>query len=357
MIDYEQSPSKSRPRRQRSRSVFLLVAVALFVLAWLLAPRELSITDPKLPHVKAPSLQMTETYFWDSGEKLNWIHQQGLWQFAPNLKTWHEAIGEYGHTIGMISSTEINETTGKAVPGTTTLSAHIAPSPEGGYILNTSFSDGKWMWFAIPKKPTKSRWRSLLDSFSVCWLPDGRRIVTIREVADMHMRLVVSDVEHPGQQAEYSLGVWSVYPEVLGPFGANEVAVIKWLGNGQNEYEILVYSVAPRLALLRTIHVNVPADKWDSYPVYCAKTHRFAWVVDRSADISLWGKISSRILRRPYSAYQELWISELNCSNWRKIGILETFKKDQRITSLQWLPDGKRLSVLIKDTIWIVPAE
>jgi hypothetical protein len=238
--------------------------------------------------------------------------------------------------------------------------AGIVPSPNGRLLLNEDVYAGEVSWRPISIYALKRQtWKRPTGSYSACWLADGRRVASLRYVEDKQAQLTISNTDRPGLHSDQLVDrtVNGQLPYLLGAWGQNEVATIRWLKDALSEHEIAVYSVAPKITLLRKIHATLPFDLSGNPPAYCAQSHRLAWRINRSAENSPWGKILGRILRRPESPHQELWVSEADGTQLRHIGDLENSNDKRQIDAVQWLPDGKRLSVLIGDTIWVVPAE
>lgn len=354
-------PATAKPKRRRWPIGFLLFLAALGALfRWF--PREQSLTDPRLLQAKAPNKNLTETFFWDDSGRLSWFHVHGIWRFEPSLASWKDVGPQMGGApFGIWAMMEV-----VTPPGTGPTVAHIDAmcilSPDGRKLLSQEYQGDpkEWVWACQwQNAPNHRPWRSLASMGDPYWMPDSRRWVGIREGAGLRTRLVVSDVEKPGRPVEFPIA--KLPPpgglEILGAWGPNEIAALEWVDIEQTVGEVSVYSIAPTFALLKRYRVSLPQGFTAEDKALSFRTHQMAWRIKREATTSVWQKIVSRVLRRPLAAHEELWVCDENGAHWRSVGYLDNVSDIRQINKIQWLPDGKRVSVLIGDTIYVVPTD
>lgn len=358
--DIPKTGNATRPRR-RAQCVALLILLALFLLAWLLAPRELSLTDPRLPHVKAPNANFTETFFWDDANRLCWFGIDGAWQFNPSMKRVPDELTPYKSlTFPATFEIDVNNP-GSAQASLRHSSAQAILSPDGRRAIVLDSVNGtnvRDCWSEGTK--VNSAWKSMSDCYDLCWLPDSRRCVGLVIAGDNSVRMCISNVEQPGRPAQflYEQHVDPATISLIGAYGPNEVALLRWLDAGQTSYEVTVAAVSPRFSVLRRVASKLPPNVQPAtFMAFSSKSQRLAWRIVCASATSAWQRFISRVMRRPIIAHEELWVSNMDGTNWRKIGNLENSSDKRQIDAVKWLPDGKHLSVLIEDTIWIVPAD
>jgi hypothetical protein len=286
----------------------------------------------------------------------------------------------------------------------------------GGYLIDQVSPDGKWAvwrifrypegrWFAAALEGTGSlSWPckrisgepgdwTVYSSSYVRWLADSRHVaefVTDRDKKGSHIiHVFIHDVQTGTVTASLlreSSGMSTLY-----------LGEIKLTSSGQalaTDWDAWIYN-DPNLGFMRTdlkfyswsLHAPDAAPRhWelkapDSSPHWIRHSHfdpqlldlevspdgeRLSWVLWRHKTVP-WQALVQRFIPRVQVSSQErweIWVSGVDGSNMRQIGYEDLPGPENNkalsiptLPTLQWLPDGKQLSFIYKDVVYIVPAD
>jgi len=248
-------------------------------------------------------------------------------------------------------------------------------SPDGTWILWETNSGGDgWPWphAAHPDGTHACDWRD--NGNEEKFFIDSNQLVHLSRHAGMMVLDMASKEDHHPQKAQTQaiLARYALrHPRFVRVPDAEEVA-------GKGFAEIALYRTQDRLQRIEseesaTLKSPVPLWAWRlNLPEGTTYQHAEA---SQEQQTVLYDLTTSRLptlfawLHRVYPRFdpeptfsEELWVARADGQGRHKIGFVPTLLDEHSnpVTLLQevrWLPDGKRISFIYRDTLYVVPAE
>lgn len=215
---------------------------------------------------------------------------------------------------------------------------------------------------------------SALWMANVAWMPDGKQWIVSRNDGDYLNSLD----DKPARKLDTSsLSAWA--PFVLGVNAQGRA--ISTLGSdmfeppapfqGRNSlrYPTAILTEFDPLAPSRnpkTLKVTMPPDSVRGQLVLSPQADSILWIVEKQGSgFSDWISRLQYGYYRPYSGDQALYVSQLNGTGMREIfsGPTQRSKRGANVSmirplsDIRWLPDGKRISFVHHDALYIAPVD
>jgi hypothetical protein len=158
------------------------------------------------------------------------------------------------------------------------------------------------------------------------------------------------------------LGVDVYWPRIIGLTGDGRL-VVHYLADGLLSQ--MAYFTAKlkldgvqfrRFAILKPAHGSVHA------LAISRKANRLAWLIASERDPPRFARLIHNLVpsfKADRREVVELWISRLDGSNARRIGYqpINVLKDDEYPSGLRWMPDGKRVSFVLRNVLQTVPVD
>jgi hypothetical protein len=209
---------------------------------------------------------------------------------------------------------------------------------------------------------------------NVAWMPDGNQWIASRFDADYLNRL---DGMPYRMLNTRSLSAWP--PFVLG-VNAQGHAIS---AGGSDQFEpsgpfqrgnslhyptavLTEFDPAAPATHPKSWNVTMPPESVRGRLILSPSTDRILWIVEKqSSGLSSWLSRFQWGYNRPYSGDEALYVSQLNGTGMKQIFSAPTQRQRRGanvtikvpLTDLQWLPDGKHISFVYEDSLYIAPVD
>ena len=308
-----------------------------------------------------------ETCCWLSSTRLLLIYNAGGSYEFPDQESWRGYAELFDTRTGRHHRLKgLNRLLNRlhCVPGA------FRPSPDGKWLWWCRFYTGdQWPNPAVAHLDGSGYQHSGMDRFSEtywlnnnCWVEQETRPWTTNTA-----RLVVHNLKHPNEAQVIPLGSAKAQ-RLLRLLGSRQGFrfVSDWQADSRSRGRLNItqalatdYAEVPKA--LHTYHLALP-DHAQSLDYDGEKI--LAWP-DRNVFYHLSYRALPPSSRQPSGEakpvpVEDVWVSHANGSRLRDLGyiaISENAGAEDRLTDLQWLPDGKRLSFCYKGALWNVRVE
>jgi len=256
-------------------------------------------------------------------------------------------------------------------------SLFLRPTPDGSGLLYGQMEGQKPQSLQIHLRNADGnddRRLSALWMTNVAWMPDGKHWIVSRIDGDYLNSL---DGTPARKLDTSSLSAWA--PFVLGV--TPQAHAISTLGSdmfepptpfqGRNSlrYPTAILTEFDPLAPARnpkTLKVTMPRDSVRGQLMLSPQADRILWIVEKQGSgVSTWINRLQYGYYRPYFGDQALYVSQLNGTGMREIfsGPTQRSKRGQNVilirplADIRWFPDGKRISFVHQDALYIAPVD
>ena len=234
-------------------------------------------------------------------------------------------------------------------------------SPDGRWLLGESNSySRKQSWVATSTDGTRQVIRPhQYDQHEeggvfALWRPDSRSWIQTLEV-DNKVHIFSYRLNTP-LVADRAQDFFFFGHALVGFFGAGRVLAIRPETGDGGGVGVADFGDGPASAPASFYIPQVPANMDVQEVVLSPDRNRLAWKFTvKPLPLGLKATINSGYVRHSSPSMVGLWISDLNLNHLREIGTLDI--RDDHITNLRWMPDGKRLSFMDGDALYTVPAD
>lgn len=246
---------------------------------------------------------------------------------------------------------------------TGSVQADLEPSPDGKWVIWSVLSVDA-QWYVVCSLDGSSYFPAGEQGLGPFWLNDSRHWVDLvddtlssrKPGQETRTQALIHDIKAPHEVKSIPLPHLSLTQEAQ---DGNEYAVVHavvWPDTFVMETPLLHDSSHPAIekVTITTIALRDRPPTVHEYPVNLPNG-----VSVRSMQFSPHGdRIAWWLEEKHNPGVVTLWISDLNGHGLRElgeIGIEPSERCPLTLCSLEWLPDGKRLSFLYQDALWTVP--
>lgn len=226
----------------------------------------------------------------------------------------------------------------------------IQVAPDGGWLLWTSKDK-----IVVCKTDGTKRYEYADRGRSLkIWMADGLRWIELEYNAEIFTGAVLHSVIDPKEvQRRPVVPNISCSPKLvnvsrLTPTSDDHILATLWNGpeRGIKPAVIVALVLNAHINAVGKFKLNPPRDAARGELVFAPIYGRLAWVVEYQPE---WANFTGA---RPRVG---LWVSRMRDWNKHEVGSVES--TDGGLRSVQWSPDGERLSFVHDNSVWIVPAD
>jgi hypothetical protein len=197
------------------------------------------------------------------------------------------------------------------------------------------------------------------------WLADSHRWLQWTTLPDGY--LILHNIDHPQQNshlafADYKAERWK-WPVVTS--SDHLLFIDRTTSHGDPSYlawnglKIREYSLLPAIKRLRSLRVSSPPGVVLQWAEISPNGEQILWQCTQTyiSPIAAWlHRWIHRVPAEPQQRYG-LWASRIDGSGMHEIGHINLSSDSDRLDSIQWLPDSKRVGFVYKDSLYTAPVE
>lgn len=335
-------------RSRVNRLLFLLLFTAICALAALTRPHMNRLIDRAVPLYAASGRLQSATYFW--------LSPDSILDVESNRKI-DVATGKVSPLPGFKPGYTLALGDGFTDDGRFHNIVFCYLSPNTQWLVCPDVGPGDWKAYSLDGKRSVE-WTGMPDWRPPLWTSDHTFYVLPGNGSPGSVAYHC-DVNQGGPAARIPLGrkVDSFFVGVLPdkrlmfmPYDGGRVML---------DVDYTAVRIDSRNVELRNGKLRLPCHAAIETAEFSPDGRRVAWTLfcDRRPRGPSWYRRLMRWMGRPDVNTWELWTSDFEGKHWNQVGIIGDSGNSDLPYALQWTSDGRRLSFLIRKTLYVVDAD